>query len=313
MRIVEIELSVLRLSALLASLISPVATWETRAITMQRQHGDDRAPEDHQQQDQDQHQRGQQHDLLGPLAGLLAVQLLGGRPGHPLAQDGPGHQRLDVGTQHLDRVTGGRTGTVDHIAGHGHQGRLHQPVRRGRASRDAHDVVDVLAAERRRDRGDLRRVGAGQPAAIGPGKHDDGRRRGHVPSLRERLVLQARRADRLVALGQEAAFVARGRQARRRRDHRDRDHHPGQDGQPRVAHHGPSQPAERPRARGERPAPATSRSGPQSRSHLRVCCLPCLFLGCVLPRCGMWSSGSVVPAEGASPGQRLRSRRDTRT
>ena len=33
-KIVEIELSVLRLSALLTSLISPVATWETRAITI---------------------------------------------------------------------------------------------------------------------------------------------------------------------------------------------------------------------------------------------------------------------------------------
>ena len=34
MRIVEIELSVLRLSALLTSLIRPVATWETRVMTM---------------------------------------------------------------------------------------------------------------------------------------------------------------------------------------------------------------------------------------------------------------------------------------
>ena len=34
MRIVEIELSVLRFSALLTSLISPVATWETSAMTM---------------------------------------------------------------------------------------------------------------------------------------------------------------------------------------------------------------------------------------------------------------------------------------
>ena len=33
-RIVEIELSVLRCSALLTSLIRPVATWETRAITI---------------------------------------------------------------------------------------------------------------------------------------------------------------------------------------------------------------------------------------------------------------------------------------
>jgi hypothetical protein len=34
MRMVETELSALRCSALLTSLIRPVATWETRAITM---------------------------------------------------------------------------------------------------------------------------------------------------------------------------------------------------------------------------------------------------------------------------------------
>jgi hypothetical protein len=42
---------------------------------------------------------------------------------------------------------------------------------------------------------DLRRVSRGQLAAIGPGEHDDGRRRGHVLILWERLVLQIRRPD----------------------------------------------------------------------------------------------------------------------
>jgi hypothetical protein len=75
MRIVEIELSVLRLSALLTSAIRPVATCETSAMTSS-----------------------------GPVRGLLAVEVLGRLAGHPLGQVGPGHQRLDVGPQRLDRV-----------------------------------------------------------------------------------------------------------------------------------------------------------------------------------------------------------------
>ena len=36
---------------------------------------------------------------------------------HTLAQAGARHQRLDVGAQYLDRVTGRRAGTVDHAVG----------------------------------------------------------------------------------------------------------------------------------------------------------------------------------------------------
>ena len=193
MRMVEIELSALRLQRLIDVADQPGRDLGDQRDHDQRQQRDDRAAEDHQQQHQDQHERGQQHDLLGPLAGLLAVELLGRRPGDALGQPGSGHQRLDVGAQDLDRVTGRRPRAVDHAVGHGDQRRLHQAIRRRRAGCDAHDVSDMPAVQRRGHRGDLRGVGGGQPPVVGAGEHDDRGGAGHLARLRERLVLQVSR------------------------------------------------------------------------------------------------------------------------
>ena len=149
MRIVEIELSALRFSALLTSAIRPVATWETTAIDDQRQQRDDRAAEDDQQQDQDQHERGEQHDLLGLVAGLLAVELLGRRPVTPSSRPVPAISGLMIRAQCLDRVAGRVPEPLTTLLGMATIAVCTRRFGDARSGRDAHDVRDVLAVQRR--------------------------------------------------------------------------------------------------------------------------------------------------------------------
>src|SRR6202042_194184 len=116
---------------------------------------------------EDEQQRGEQHYLLRLVTGLLAVKLLRRRPGDALVQPAAGHQRLDGGTQRFDRVAGLVPVAVDDAVVHGDGRGLDQPVRRGGTGGDAQDVREVLAAQRARDRGDLRLVGRRQGPAAG--------------------------------------------------------------------------------------------------------------------------------------------------
>ena len=97
---------------------------------------------------------------------------------------------------------------------------------------------------------DLRGVGGGQLPAVRAGEHDDGRRARYVPGLRERLVLQVHRPDRLVVLRQEAALV-RGRRAG-----------PAMSGSPRP----PRSPRARSPATGAARPPALARRTARARS-----------------------------------------------
>ena len=92
------------------------------------------------------------------------------------------------------------------------------------------------------------------------GEHDDRGGAGHVARLRERLVLQVRGPDRLVAAGQEAALARRGRQLRGGGDHRHRDDDPQRYHPPRVTDHRPAEPCEQPPSRFGRPGFNVSRT-----------------------------------------------------